>query len=389
MKVLYLITVLAPAGAEQSLVAMAPSLARRGVRLHVAYLRDRPGTVLPQQLQKAGVEVSSLVGLGGPIRRLRRIVQLVRRHHPDVIHTTLTEANLLGRVAGALTRTPVVSSLVNVSYGPEQRAAPGSSRLGLRLRHLLDLLTVRRVVRFHAVTHLVAEVMAPRLGIPLTRVEVVPRGREPELLGRRSPERRARARQSLDVEDRTPLVVSVAHQDYQKGHDVLLEAMARVREERSDVRLVVAGRPGNHTAVLQEMVDRLDLQPTVHFLGLRHDVADLLCAADAFVLASRWEGMGGVLLEAMALQAPIVVSDLPTLREAIPDERYAMFVPPEQPTALASAILDTLAHPTGAAERATRARQRFLDHFTVDRVAERMVDFYEHALAATGSPHSA
>ncbi len=386
MKVLYLITVLAPAGAEQSLVAMAPSLAERGVRLQVAYLRDRPGTVLPRQLVEAGVEVSSLVGVGGPHRRLQRIMGLVRADRPDLIHTTLTEANILGRVAGALTRTPVVSSLVNVSYGPEQRGAPDASPLGLGLRHLLDLLTGWRVVRYHAVTELVAEVMAPRLRIPRSRVEVVPRGRDPELLGRRSPERRARARRALDVDDETALVVSVAHQDYQKGHDVLLKAMAAIRERDGRVRLVIAGRPGDHTPALEALVVQLGLETTVRFLGLRHDVPELLCAADVFVLASRWEGMGGVLLEAMALEAPVVVSDLPTLREAVPDHRYATLVPPGQPAALAESILSTLADPPSATERARRARQRFLDHYTVARVAERMVRFYEHALEESGRP---
>jgi glycosyltransferase involved in cell wall biosynthesis len=387
VKVLYLITVLAPAGAEQSLVAMAPYLAQRGVRLQVAYLRDRPGTVLPFLLEEAGVEVTSLVGIRGAHRRFQRLVRLIRAERPDLIHTTLTEANLLGRLAGALTRTPVVSSLVNVSYGPEQQADPEASRWGLRLRHALDVITAREVVRFHAVTQLVADVMAPRLRVAPTRVEVVPRGRDPESLGRRSPERRARARRDLGVDDETALVLAVAHQDYQKGLDVLLEAMAEVVRRRPDARLVVAGRPGNQSAVLKARMAELGLTPTVRLLGLRHDVPDLLCAADVFVLASRWEGMGGVLLEAMALEAPIVTSDLPTLRESIPDEDYAMLVQPERPEALAAAILATLTDSEGAKERTDRARQRFVEHFTIDDVAERMVDLYVRALGASGRPN--
>ncbi len=387
VKVLYLITVLAPAGAEQSLVAMAPYLAQRGVRLQVAYLRDRPGTVLPFLLEEAGVEVTSLVGIRGAHRRFQRLVRLIRAERPDLIHTTLTEANLLGRLAGALTRTPVVSSLVNVSYGPEQQADPEASRWGLRLRRALDVITAREVVRFHAVTQLVADVMAPRLRVAPTRVEVVPRGRDPESLGRRSPERRARARRDLGVDDETALVLAVAHQDYQKGLDVLLEAMAEVVRRRPDARLVVAGRPGNQSAVLKARMAELGLTPTVRLLGLRHDVPDLLCAADVFVLASRWEGMGGVLLEAMALEAPIVTSDLPTLRESIPDEDYAMLVQPERPEALAAAILATLTDSEGAKERTDRARQRFVEHFTIDDVAERMVDLYVRALGASGRPN--
>jgi glycosyltransferase involved in cell wall biosynthesis len=379
VKVLYLITVLAPAGAEQSLLAIAPRLSELGISLEVAYLRERPG--LHAELEDAGIEVISLAGgVGGFPGRFLRTVRLIRQRRPDLVHTTLTEANLIGRLAGTVTRVPVVSSLVNVSYGPEQRAAPGASALMVRLRHLLDLVTARQVARFHAVTGPVAEVMASRLGVPRHRIDVVPRGRDPEVLGRRLPERRTRAREALGLNGQTALVVSIAHQDYQKGLDVLLDAMAMVAKEHPHARLVVAGRPGNQTEALQTMVDRLDLHQIVTFLGLRHDVPELLCAADVFVLASRWEGMGGVLLEAMVLEAPIVVSDLATLRDAVPDGRYALLVPPENPEALAAAMLTSISDPGAASERAGLARQRFLECFTVERVADEMVAFYRRAV---------
>ncbi len=381
MKVLYLISVLAPAGAEQSLVAMAPCLSKLGVEVTVAYLRERPG--LHARLEEVGIEVVSLTGRGGALRRFLRTVRLIRDRQPDVVHTTLTEANIIGRLAASLAHVPVVSSLVNVSYGPEQLAAPTGSTFGVRVRHLLDLATARLVVRFHAVTTTVAEIMARRLHVPAQRIDVVPRGRDPEQLGRRSQARGAKARAELGVPGDAPLVLAVAHQDYQKGLDVLVAAMALVRGKRPRARLVVAGRAGNHTDELRHLVARLDLDESVSFLGLRDDVPELLSAADVFVLASRWEGMGGVLLEAMLLEAPIVASDLATLRDAVPDERHGLLVPPEQPEALASAVLAVLDDPEAASRRAVLARARVLERFTVERVAEEMLAFYERALGAS------
>lgn len=381
MKVLYLISVLAPAGAEQSLVAMAPCLSKLGVEITVAYLRERPG--LHARLEEVGIEVVSLTGRGGALRRFVRTVHLIRDRHPDVVHTTLTEANIIGRLAASVAHVPVVSSLVNVSYGPEQLAAPTGSTLGVRVRHLLDLATARLVVRFHAVTTTVAEIMARRLHVPRERIDVVPRGRDPEQFGRRSQARGARARTELGIPGDVPLVLAVAHQDYQKGLDVLVEAMALVRGKRPGARLVVAGRAGNHTDELRHLVARLGLDEAVSFLGLRHDVPELLSAADVFVLASRWEGMGGVLLEAMLLEAPIVASDLATLRDAVPDERHALRVPSEQPEALASAVLAVVDDPEAASRRAALARARALERFTVERVAEEMLAFYQRALEAS------
>lgn len=381
MKVLHLISVLAPSGAEQSLVAMAPVLSALGVELEVAYLHERPGA--ERFLADAGLEVTSLSGAGGTVDRLRRTVALVRSRRPDLIHTSLTEANLLGRTVGTVLRVPVVSSLVNVTYGPEQLQAPDRSRRGVRARHLADMATARLVVRFHAVTTLVADVMAPRLHIPRSRIEVVPRGRSAEALGRRTAQRRDCVREALGFGPDDDLILAAARQEYQKGLDVLLEAMPAVVAARPRARLVVAGRPGLHTPVLEETVARCGLGDRVVFLGLRHDVPDLLSAADLFVLPSRWEGMGGVLLEAMALEAPIVASDLPTLREALPDEGYARFTPLERPGPMAEAMLATLADPDDAASRATRSRQRFVDHFTVERVAEAMRAFYSRALGSS------
>ncbi len=380
MRVLYLIDSLVPGGAEQSLAAMAVPLRDVGVTLEIAVLHQRPG--FGEGLVEAGVVVSSLAGPGGRAGWLARATRLARLRRPDLIHTTLYEANLVGRAAGALTRTPVVSSLVNVPYGAEQRRAPGLDGWKVRGAHVLDVATACTVVRFHAITAWVADVMAPRLRIDRDRVDVVPRGRDEAALGRRTAVRRARARADLGLDDPgTPLLVAAARQEHQKGLDILLEAMPSVLAERPEARLVVAGRTGNQTPLLRATAERLGLGKRVRFLGVRDDVAELLCAADAFVVPSRWEGLGSVLLEAMALEAPIVVSDLPPVREILPDDHHARFVAPGRPEELATAMVAALADSEGASRRAEVARARFVQRFTIDRVAREMAAFYERARA--------
>ena len=380
MKVLHLISSLGRGGAEQGLLTLTASLVARGHTIDVAYIRDRPAS-LNERFAEIGVDPVLLAGPFGRAGLVQRAVGLIRQRRPDIIHTTMAEANLIGRVASVLTGTPVVSSLINETYGDEQYAAAGSQAWQVRLAHAADVVTARRVVRFHAVTRWVADVMAPRLRVPRGRVDVVARGRDPESLGRRSPERRARIRRQLGVPDDADLLLTVARQDHQKGLDVLLEAMPTVLAERPAARLAVAGRPGDATELLESMVTKLGLEDTVRFLGVRDDVPELFCGADAFVLPSRWEGIAGVLLEAMALETPIVTSDLPPLREVVPDDGFGRLVPPDQPDALAAAIVATLSDHSGSAERAARARQWFLDRFTIDRVTEEMVEFYQRALA--------
>ena len=102
-------------------------------------------------------------------------------------------------------------------------------------------------------------------------------------------------------------------------------------KEVPDVALMVAGRSGRLTLFLNAQIADLGITDAVRFLGVRTDVADLLCAADAFVCPSRWEGFGGALDEAMALRAPVVAFDIPAIREVLGDEMHAMIVRPGSP----------------------------------------------------------
>ena len=382
LRVLYLIDSLAGGGAERSLAALAPAYRDRDLRLTVGYLHERPG--VRADLEAAGAAVRSLegpLGMAGAVGRARRLVADVR---PDLVHTTLFEADLVGRAAAG--RVPVVTSLVNDAYGAAQADAPGLRRWKLGAARLLDAASARRVVRFHAISGHVAELMAARLRVPRERIEVVPRGRDPAALGTRTPARRAAARAALGLGPDTPLVLAAARHEHQKGLDVLLAAFPAVARAAPGARLAVAGRTGNQTPRLRAAAEGSGLGPAVGLLGARGDVAELLCAADVFVVPSRWEGFGSVLLEAMALEAPIVASDLPAVREVVTHGDSALLVAPERPVELAAAVTATLADPAGAASRARRARERFLASFTVDRVADAMAGFYRRALAGRARP---
>jgi glycosyltransferase involved in cell wall biosynthesis len=213
------------------------------------------------------------------------------------------------------------------------------------------------------------------------RVEIVPRGRDPRALGERSPGRGADARARIGISDDDILVFAAARQEHQKGLDILLEAFARVSRDVPEARLVIAGREGDQSALLRESVTRLGLTGSARFLGARPDVLDLICAAEVFVAPSRWEGLGSVLLEAMGLEAPIVASDLPAIGEMVRDGESAILVPPEDPVALGDAITSMLRDRAHATALAAAALEEFRQRFTIERVADQMVSFYEAAVA--------
>lgn len=380
MRVLTVIDSLdASGGAERSLASMAPALRSLGIDLHVAYLRERPRTV-EERLRAAGVTVHSLSGARNRVAAAKNVASLTRRLRPELVHTTLFEADQAGRVGARIARCRVVTSLVNDAYGPHHYATPGLPTWKLHAARVTDALTARAAVRFHAITSYVADVMATRLRIPRDRFDVVPRGRDPVALGARSTDRRDRARRSLGVADDQPLVVAVGRQEWQKGHDTLLDATATLVPQFPRLAVVIAGRPGQQSDALQGIVTRTGLESNVRILGFRDDVAELLCAADVFAFPSRWEGLGSTLVEAMALEAPIVASDLPAVREVV-TAREARLVPASDPRALAASIEEVLRDRDGARDRAITARERFLTEFTIERTAKGMLAFYERALS--------
>ncbi|MFJ8045216.1 glycosyltransferase family 4 protein [Kitasatospora sp. NPDC096147] len=362
-------------GAEQGLVAMAPLLVRAGVELDVAYLRPSPGG-FQAELTEAGAGVFGVhaSGRAGEFAALRR---LLRERRPELVHTTLYESDVLGRAAAISTRIPVVSSLVNSSYGPEHLHARGLSPWKVRAAQAVDAATAQGTRRFHALTRHVAEVMARRLMVNPARIDVVPRGRDTGLLGTVSQERRDAVRAGLELPDHVPVVLAAARQQYQKGLDVLLEAWPAVRERLPEAVVLLAGSPGSETPRLRELAE---VAGNVRFLGPRSDVFDLMAASDAFAVPSRWEGLGSAAMEAMGVGVPLVSADVAALRETVGSEDYALLVPPERPAELAAALLECLEDRSAAQLRAKAARDRFMTKFTLPQVSGRMVEFYEKSL---------
>lgn len=376
MRVLTIIDSLAVGGAERSLSMITPHLVTRGVEMHVAYLKDTAG--LATELREAGATLHSLEHHWGRLGALVPAVRLVRELSPDLVHTTLFEADIIGRTAARLGGAPVVSSFVTESYGPEHYANPEYQRWKVRAAQIADAATARLVKRFHAVSAASASVMARRLRISPGKIDVIARGRDRHRLGERSEERRRRARAEFGD---GPLVLAAARHFHLKGLDVLVEAFADVVRQVPGARLVIAGRQGPATPELRRIIERHGIRDHVILAGYRDDVPELMCAADVFVLPSRAEGSPGVLIEAMAMEVPTVATDIPSVREVAGDDPpTAALCPPESVQAMAEAIAMLLTDADLAARLAASGRHRFVAHYAMDATADATLDFYRRCL---------
>jgi glycosyltransferase involved in cell wall biosynthesis len=164
-------------------------------------------------------------------------------------------------------------------------------------------------------------------------------------------------------------VVCVAQLVPVKGHPTLLQALASV----PGVHLLLAGAPldQEYAAALQKQAAQLELNQRVHFLGGVKEVPALLAESDIFVLPTwakwRMEGCPVALLEAMSCGRACIATNIPGSRDLIEHGRSGLIVPPEDSEALAGAIRQLVASPELRQQLGRAARQRVLDHFTIEK----------------------
>ena len=370
---LFVINSLGAGGAERSLADILPHLRERGVRPVVVCFKS-PEEGFEREVRDAGTEVVILpsTGLVGHIRHLRRII---RKEQPQLVYTALFDAHLVGRLAAIGSGVPVLSNLTNVAYDPARYADPNVNARKLRVLRVIDGWTARHLTtHFHAVSGAVKDSAVEWLGISSDAVSVVYRGRSRDRLGHPSEQRRTSMRTALGIAADTPVLITVGRQEYQKGQRYLLEAIPALTERWPDLVVLMVGRQGHSSPQLSRTAAELGLGQAVRFLGHRSDVADLLAAADVFVFPSVYEGLGGATLEAMAMGLPMVVSDIPALREVVTDAGNGILVPPGDAVALADAVDRLLADPETRSRYGIRSVEIFEERFVATDAIPRSVD---------------
>lgn len=367
MRVTYLLTSLGMGGAERLALALAERMAERG---HVVQI-----LVLGSRVEQEWETELPVVRLGfgkNPISfaaGLWRARQALKGFQPDLIHSHCFHSNLVARlmrVFGSSAR--VISTVHNVYEGPRNRmlAYRVTDRLAdgvvFVCRAALDRYTGERAVNLH-------------------KAHVILNGIDTDAW-KPDHERRRQTRQLMGLGEEF-VWLSAGRLTDAKDFPGLLSAFALLRPMYPEVRLWIAGEgSAQKTAELRKLTETLGLKQDVRWLGARKDLSVLMDAADGFVLGSAWEGMPLVLGEAMALELPVVATDVGGVRELVGEE--GSVVPAGSPEALAEAMRQTME--SGAAQRhllGVRARQRIESGFRLDVWTDQWEAFYRELFATT------
>lgn len=363
-RIAFCITELDPGGAEWALVRLIKHLDRTEWEPRVDCLGPRAPLVA--EFERLGVPVNCHNGTGprSSFRVYRELVRTWREWRPQIVQTSLFHANLLGRLAARRAGVPIVCSGLRVA---ERR-----NRWHGRLDRLTNFLVDRNV----CVSRGVADWAEREVGLPAAKTVVIPNGVDVERFADGVPADLT----SLRIPPGSRILLSIGRLDPQKGFDDLLTAFAGLATEHKTAHLLIVGE-GPLRGALEAARDALGLAGRIHLPGRQDDIPGLLAASEIFVLASRWEGMPNVVLEAMAAGKPIVATTVEGIGDLLLEGESGLLVPPESPVQLQRAIERFLSDSQLACGCSHNAQATAASRFTESSPAAATAALYRQLLA--------
>lgn len=356
-------------GCEEYILTITKALYERGYDVHVAF-PDKPGTLSLQkdfksisksytplrfsQFQSKKIRKINLV------RNIIKLIWLMLRINPKAIHLTLpwpdsgTEAILAAAILKI--RTIVTFQLVNDQF----KISPQ-----LRKQYLW---AKNRNQYWVGVSKNTARLLAKTLGITEDSIYVINNGVSLTTFSRKAYSKN----QPSENPSYNKSILTVARLSHQKGHDILLHAFSRISDKFPNYHLYFIGE-GELAIPLRVLVKQLKIEDRVFFLGYKEDVRDWLASSDLFVLPSRSEGLPFCLLEAMAMELPVISSALDNLTNVVSDGHEGLLFEPENIEALTTKLTWALENESKMKEMAQHAKDK-VEFFSSTKMAQETID---------------
>lgn len=348
MKVVFVLHSHNAGGAERHLVQLVQNLTQRGVKCIFAGPLDG---WLGKQLQGSGIQCEQIAFHGFyDLVSFVKLVKLLRRERPDLVHGHLTRGAYYAGWAGKVT------SVLNVATAHSTNAG----------KHF------GRAHRIIAVSDAVRRFLS-ETGYPESILRTVHNGVPDK--ANAALEWRHIARTQWNLND-APVIAMVARFEKVKGHDVALRALAKLRHR--DWNLLLAGSTNTSWAIqMKKLAEELDITNRVHFLGHIEDVERVYSCADIVVAPSRREALSLTLLEAASFSIPIVAADVGGIGEAVLDKESGFLVPPENVDALSLALEQMTKDADLRIRLGSAGRRHYEKQFTIGAMAEKTIAVYK------------
>jgi len=349
-------------GAAIQLRDLALGLRARG---HHVVVATRPSPLWRQKTAEANIPHIALpMSHELDMRSVVGIVRLLREHRIQIVHCHKGRARTLALLAGLFEKIPVLILNRGVSFplGPW-------NRLGYTTGRVTAVVAVSQSIKRGLVA----------AGVPMEKIEVIYSGTDtdrfhPGVDG-------GRVRSELGLQPDHFLVTQIGVRSW-RGNDDVLDAMARVAQAAPPARLLIVGAPPARIVSLGEKARERGIGDVTRVLGHREDIPEILAASNVTVDAS-YAGLGltGSLRESLAVETPVIGTNLEGIPELVLDGETGLLVPPRNPEALAQAILRVIENPTRAKAMARAGRKRVEALFSTRLKVEKTEALYTRLLA--------
>lgn len=367
----HLIETNGPGGAERMLASMAAELQAAGSR-NVLIAPAGGEQWLQRELSGTGVQVESF-RLDRPFSPAfaRWLETVLRRHEVTLAHSHEFTMAIYGSWAARRAGIPHLFTM----HGGRYYAERWRRRIALRVAAQWSGATV-------AVSETLARHLSHDLWMRASRVITIPNG------VRATPAIASSLRTELALPEHARLVVSVGNLYSVKGHRFLVDSLGLLRTAFPELHVAIAGR-GDLDTELRARAAALGVGDRLHLLGLRGDVANVLAAADVFVLPSLSEGVPLALLEAMLAARPVIATAVGEVPTVLDHGRAGVLVPPGDAPALGDALGKLLTDPARARRLGAAALTRAQENYTLSRMMERYRALYANLLGDLPVPNGA
>lgn len=356
IKIMQLIPTLGLGGAERVVVDLAKNLDREKFSVKVVCLKSLGE--LAADLSAAGISVELLGRPSAPIIfSFFKLIKFLKRERPDIVHTHLFGADFYGRLAARLAGVKIiVSTEHNLNF------AEGF------LKKIAKSATGRLANSIIAVSSAVKDYLIKKEGISANKIKVIYNGVAAEKF--LYPERNYQRAGTLTIG-------AIGRLTRQKGFDYLIKAVAQVN---GDWQCLIAG-DGEEKEKLFGLIKSLSLENKIKLIGWEKNTPEFLKKLDIFVLPSRWEGLGIVILEAGASGLPVIASNIDGIKELISDNQDGLLFPGGDETKLAEKIKFLLEQPAERKRLGENLRQKVNANFSAKKMAAEYEQLYLKILA--------
>lgn len=345
-------------GAEVFTTQFAVLLSARDIQLRVICLRS--GGEFITALSQQGVP-TIVIGVDHKYNLLPlfRLFRLWRSSPPDILHTHLYHAGVIGRL---MARWVGIRRVIVHQHGTEDARSV--------LRSAIDRVTAGMVDQYIVPSIAVQDRLIQREHVPPSKIKVLHYGIDTQKF--LSPPPMA----DQVMPPHVPVIGCVSRLSKEKSHPVLLDALRRLKLHNVPFHAILVG-DGPERPNLEELCRVYQINDTVTWVGYQSHVESWLRRFDIFVLASAWEGLPISILEAMAARLPVVATQVGGTPEVVRAGETGILVPPNDPKQLAHALTSLLQDPSLRVKMGNAGYQRVREFFSAEKAVENILQLYD------------